>query len=87
VSFKYIELLMNSGNNDSIWPDISPAANSQNHAQNCSSGDSGYTGDIIHTSPPPAIYHLGRSDTFACEYCNLKGDIHYMKQHNCKGLG
>ena len=32
---------------DSISPDISPAANSKNYAQNHSSGDSGYTGDII----------------------------------------
>ena len=38
--------LENSGDIQTISPDISPAANSQNHAENCSSGDSGYTGDI-----------------------------------------
>ena len=70
-----------------ISPDISPAANSQNRAQNSSFGDSGYTGDIIHTSPssPSPIYRLGHSDTFACEDCNLKGDIWFMGQHICRG--
>jgi hypothetical protein len=80
--------LENSGDisedNNSISPDISPAANTENQAQNEQSGDTGYTGDILHSSSPP-IYRLGRSDTFACENCKLKGDIHYMKQHNCKG--
>ena len=71
--------------NNSISPDISPAANSQNQEQNRSSGDPGYTGDIIHTSSPLPIHRLGRSDTFACKDCNLKGDIWFMKQHLCKG--
>ena len=75
-----------AGDNNSISPDISPAVNSQNCAQNIHSGDSGYTGDIIHTSPPPpSIHRLGHSDTFACEYCNRKGDKWFMKQHPCKG--
>ena len=76
-----------TGDNNSISPDISPAANSQNRAQNSSFGDSGYTGDIIHTSPssPSPIYRLGHSDTFACEDCNLKGDIWFMGQHICRG--
>jgi hypothetical protein len=73
-----------AGGIDSISPDISPEENSQNHAQNSSSGDSGYTGDIIHTSPPPT-YRLGHSDTFACENCNLKGDKWFMGQHICRG--
>lgn len=71
--------------NNSISPDISPAANSQNQEQNRSSGDPGYTGDIIHTSSPLPIHRLGRSDTFACKDCKLKGDIWFMKQHLCKG--
>jgi hypothetical protein len=74
-----------AGNINTVSPDISPAANSQNHAQNSSSGDSGYIGDIIHTSSHPPIRRLGHSDTFACENCNLKGDIWFMGQHICKG--
>jgi hypothetical protein len=75
-----------AGDNNSISLDISPVANSQNHAQNSSSGDTGYTGDIIHTSSYSLpIYRLGHSDTFACENCNLKGDIWFMEQHICKG--
>jgi len=31
------------------------------------------------------IYKLGRSDTWACKNCRQRGDIHYMKQHFCKG--
>jgi hypothetical protein len=72
--------------NDPISPDISPAANSQNHAQNHQSGDTGYTGDIIHTSSSSLpIYRLGHSDTFACEYCNQKGDKWFMGQNVCRG--
>ena len=77
-----------TGDTQTISPDISPEENSQNHAQNSSSGDSGYTGDIIHTSPSPSpstIYRLGHSDTFACEKCNLKSDIWFMGQHICRG--
>jgi hypothetical protein len=77
-----------TGDIESISPDISPAANSQNCAQNYSSGDTGYTGGIIHTSPPSSstsIHRLGHSDTFACENCNQKGDIWFMKRHPCKG--
>ena len=74
-----------AGDNNSISPDISPEENSQNHAQNQRSGDSGYTGDIIHTSSSLPIHRLGRSDTFACDYCNLKGDKWFMGQHICKG--
>lgn len=29
------------------------------------------------------IHRLGYSDTFECDRCPLKGDIHYMKQHAC----
>ncbi len=76
-----------AGDIDSISPDISPEENSQNCAQNCNSGDSGYTGDILHTSPSPStsIYRLGHSDTFACKNCNLKGDKWFMRQHICRG--
>jgi hypothetical protein len=75
-----------AGDIDSISPDISPEENSQNHAQNSSSGDTGYTGDILHTSYSPlSIYRLGSSDTFACENCNLKGDKWFMRQHICRG--
>jgi hypothetical protein len=31
------------------------------------------------------IYRLGHSDIWACNDCRQKGDIHYMKQHICKG--
>jgi hypothetical protein len=74
-----------TGDNNSISPDISPTLNTQNHAQNSSFGDTGYTGDILHTSSSLPIYRLGHSDTFACKDCKQKGDIHYMKQHNCRG--
>jgi hypothetical protein len=73
-----------AGDNISISPDISPAANSQNQARNSSSGDTGDIGDILHTSSLP-IYRLGHSDTFACKNCNLKGDIWFMGQHICRG--
>ena len=76
-----------TGDIDPISPDISPLANTQNHAQNQHSGDSGYTGDIIHTSSslPSSIHRLGHSDSFTCDYCNHKGDIWFMGQHICKG--
>ncbi|MEJ7642660.1 MAG: hypothetical protein WKF36_10800 [Candidatus Nitrosocosmicus sp.] len=32
----------------------------------------------------PSIHRLGYSDTFDCERCPQKGDIHFMKQHLCK---
>jgi hypothetical protein len=75
----------NTGDIDSISPDISPAANSENHAQNSSSGDTGDIGDILHTSSALPIYRLGHSDTFVCEDCSLKGDIWFMGQHICRG--
>jgi hypothetical protein len=31
----------------------------------------------------PHIHRVGDSDTFDCERCTQRGDIHYMKQHNC----
>ena len=31
------------------------------------------------------IYRLGRSDIFACHYCNLRGDKWEMRQHPCRG--
>ena len=31
----------------------------------------------------PVIHRLGSSDTFDCERCTQRGDIHYMKLHNC----
>jgi hypothetical protein len=74
-----------AGDNNSISPDISPEENSQNRAQNSSSGDTGDTGDILHTSSSLPIYRLGHSDTFACENCNQKGDIWFMRQHICRG--
>jgi hypothetical protein len=39
-----------AGDINSISPGISPPTNSENQAQNSSSGDTGDTGDIIHTS-------------------------------------
>jgi hypothetical protein len=71
-----------------------PQQQSQNCARNCSSGDSGDTGDIIHTIQSDkqeddwseTIYRLGHSNTWVCKNCKQKGDIHYMKQHNCRGL-
>jgi hypothetical protein len=32
------------------------------------------------------IYRLGHSDTWACENCRQKGDVHYMGKHLCKGV-
>jgi hypothetical protein len=31
----------------------------------------------------PDIGRLGNSDTWECDKCPQKGDIHYMKQHIC----
>jgi DNA replicative helicase MCM subunit Mcm2 (Cdc46/Mcm family) len=31
------------------------------------------------------IFRLGRSDTWACELCKQKGDVHYMRGHLCRG--
>jgi hypothetical protein len=59
-----------------------PEENRQNHAQNSSSGDRGSTGDIIHTSSS-TLYRLWHSNT-ASEYCNLKGDMWFMRQHMCR---
>lgn len=48
-----------------------------------------YNGQKNHTSGTidvsKTIYRLGHSDTWACRNCKQKGDIHYMKQHNCRG--
>jgi hypothetical protein len=77
-----------AGDTNTIARQVSPEENSQNQAQNEYSGDTGYTGDILHTSPPApptSIHRLGRSDTFACENCNLKGDKWFMRQHICRG--
>jgi hypothetical protein len=30
------------------------------------------------------IFRLGRSDTWACENCKQKGDVHYMREHLCR---
>jgi hypothetical protein len=57
-----------AGDINSISPDISPEQNTENQAQSEQSGDTGYTGDIIHTSSPP-IHRLGHSDTWACRDC------------------
>ena len=32
----------------------------------------------------PMIFRLGRSDTWACENCKQKGDVHYMREHLCR---
>jgi hypothetical protein len=32
------------------------------------------------------IYRLGNTDTWACKECKSKGDKHFKKQHQCKGL-
>ena len=32
-----------------------------------------------------SIYRIGHTDNWACHNCKQKGDIHYMKQHTCKG--
>jgi DNA replicative helicase MCM subunit Mcm2 (Cdc46/Mcm family) len=31
------------------------------------------------------IFRLGHSDIWACKLCRQKGDIHYMKEHLCRG--
>jgi hypothetical protein len=31
------------------------------------------------------IKRLGRSDTWGCENCKQKGDIHYMRELLCSG--
>jgi hypothetical protein len=40
-------------------------------------------GDLKQNSP--MIFRLGRSDTWACENCKQKGDVHYMREHLCRG--
>jgi hypothetical protein len=32
------------------------------------------------------IYRLGGSDIWACEWYRQKGDVHYMREHLCKGV-
>ena len=32
-----------------------------------------------------SIFRLGHSDTWASENCRQKGDVHYMRQHLCRG--
>ena len=31
------------------------------------------------------IFRLGQSDIWACENCRQKGDVHYMREHLCRG--
>jgi hypothetical protein len=31
------------------------------------------------------IYRYGQSDTHGCNYCKQRGDIHYMRNHECNG--
>jgi hypothetical protein len=42
--------------------------------------------DSFHTKwGHGTIYRHGQSDTHGCNYCKQRGDIHYMKNHECIG--
>jgi len=53
---------------------ISPDNNKKIHTQNYQFGDTGDSGDIIHSSSSLPLYRLGHSNTFACKDCKQKGD-------------
>ncbi len=40
---------------------------------------------IIKEQESCNIYRLGHSDTWACENCRQKGDVHHMRGHLCSG--
>ena len=54
-----------AGDIQTISPDISLAANSQNRAQNSSSGDTGDIGGMLHTTSSLPIYRVGHSDPYS----------------------
>ena len=37
--------------------------------------------DITNSS----LYRIGKTDTWACKKCNLRGDKWFMQKHPCKG--
>ena len=41
--------------------------------------------DLNSEQESRSIFRLGRSDTWACENCKQKGDVHYMREHMCRG--
>jgi hypothetical protein len=42
--------------------------------------------DSFHTKwGAGAIYRYGQSDTHGCNHCRLRGDIHFMRNHECTG--
>ena len=59
----------------------------QNHRASDTSDISDATTDLQFNSEQESrnIFRLGRSDTWACELCKQKGDVHYMRQHLCRG--
>jgi hypothetical protein len=65
---------------------ISSLNNVENRAQNTVSEDSEDSEDIFRNKGGRPLYRLGHSDQFACSACKLKGDIWFMKDHNCRGL-
>ena len=64
---------------------IASDKDNQSHAQNQNTNATNATNDTLHTSynPKPIIYRLWDSDTWGCENCSLKGDIHEMRDHAC----
>ena len=65
--------------------EIASDKDNQSHAQNQNMNATNATNDTLHTSydPKPLVYRLGDSDTWGCENCRLKGDIHEMRNHVC----
>ena len=41
--------------------------------------------DLNSEQESRSIFRLGRSDTWACKNCKQKGDVHYMREHMCRG--
>ena len=41
------------------------------------------TKEVEEESFNPNIYRMGSTDTWGCDKCTQKGDIHYMKNHIC----
>jgi hypothetical protein len=59
---------------------MSPGSQNVSHVSHTS-----HASQLIQRQVSTPIYRLGHSDTWACKNCRQRGDIHYMKQHFCKG--
>jgi hypothetical protein len=53
--------------------------------QNLRTSDASDISDPTSEQESRSIFRLGQSDVWACENCKQKGDVHYMREHLCRG--